>query len=63
MGRVSACTRCGISEWQGCPLSLHLDHVNGVNNDNRLENLRFLCPNCHSQTESYCKKGRGGAAR
>ena len=40
-------------EWQGKPLSLHLDHINGVNNDNRLENLRLLCPNCHSQTPTY----------
>jgi predicted RNA-binding Zn-ribbon protein involved in translation (DUF1610 family) len=63
LGRAYSCSPCGIREWRGRPLSLHLDHVNGVNNDNRLENLRFLCPNCHSQTESYCKKGRGGAAR
>ena len=42
------CARCGISEWQGLPLSLHLDHENGKNNDHRIENLRFLCPNCHS---------------
>ncbi len=34
-------------------LSMHLDHVNGVRNDNRLENLRMLCPNCHSQTPTY----------
>jgi ribosomal protein L40E len=40
----------------GKPLSLHLDHINGVNNDNRLENLRFLCPNCHTQTETYAGK-------
>ena len=42
------CAICGITEWNGKTLSLELDHINGVNNDNRLENLRFLCPNCHS---------------
>ena len=50
------CEKCGISEWQGKPLSLHLDHKNGVNNDNRLSNLRLLCPNCHSQTDTYAGK-------
>jgi hypothetical protein len=50
------CSKCGISDWLGEELCLHLDHINGVNNDNRLENLRFLCPNCHSQTETYCGK-------
>lgn len=45
-------------EWLGKSLSLHLDHINGINNDNRLENLRFLCPNCHSQTDTYCGKHR-----
>lgn len=40
------------------PLSLHLDHINGINNDNRLDNLRFLCPNCHSQTMTYAGKKR-----
>lgn len=47
------CAICGAIEWQGKTLSLELDHINGVNNDNRLENLRFLCPNCHSQTTTY----------
>lgn len=47
------CAICGISEWNGKTLSLELDHINGVNDDNRLENLRFLCPNCHSQTTTY----------
>lgn len=47
------CAICGCVEWQGKTLSLELDHINGINNDNRLENLRFLCPNCHSQTSTY----------
>lgn len=52
------CDICGIDEWQGKKLSLELDHINGVNNDNRLENLRFLCPNCHSQTVTYGSKNQ-----
>lgn len=48
------CAICGNNgEYNGLPLILQLDHINGVNNDNRLENLRFLCPNCHSQTETF----------
>ena len=49
----SVCAVCGIISWQDKPLSLHLHHINGVKNDNRLENLQMLCPNCHSQTDSY----------
>lgn len=52
------CAICGISEWLGKPLSLQLDHINGINNDHRKENLRFLCPNCHSQTETYAGKNK-----
>ncbi len=49
------CDLCSIIDiWEDKPLSLHLDHINGINNDNRLSNLRFLCPNCHSQTSTYC---------
>lgn len=44
--------------WAGKSITLHIDHLNGVSIDNRLENLRFLCPNCHSQTETYCGKNR-----
>jgi HNH endonuclease len=47
------CSVCGLSEWKGEYLSMHLDHVNGVRSDHRLENLRMLCPNCHSQTPTY----------
>ena len=52
------CAKCGIINWQNEPIVLQLDHINGVNNDHRLENLRFLCPNCHSQTETYAGKNK-----
>lgn len=48
------CCWCGIGpEWNGKKLTLQLDHINSVYNDNRIENLRFLCPNCHTQTDGY----------
>ena len=51
------CQVCGISEWRGKEISLQLDHINGTNSDNRIENLRFLCPNCHTQTSTWgCKR-------
>lgn len=52
------CSICGISTWQNKPLTLQLDHINGDNRDNRIENLRLLCPNCHSQTGTFCKKNK-----
>ena len=57
------CDSCGIADWQGQPLSLHLDHINGVNNDHRLENLRLLCPNCHSQTSTYAGRNKPSKPR
>lgn len=55
------CQVCGLGPtWQNQRLSLHMDHVNGDREDNRLSNLRMLCPNCHSQTSTYCgKKNKG----
>ena len=53
------CVKCGnTGEWMNEKISLEIDHINGVNNDNRLENLRILCPNCHSQTPTFKNKNR-----
>lgn len=51
------CECCGLTNyWNGKILTLQLDHINGNHNDNRLENLRVICPNCHSQTETFGNK-------
>lgn len=53
------CKECeNDGKWKDKKLSLQLDHINGVPNDNRIENLRFLCPNCHSQTNNFSGRNK-----
>lgn len=52
------CSCCGISEWNNKPITMQLDHIDGNSKNHLLENLRMLCPNCHSQTDTWCGKNK-----
>lgn len=56
--KENVCEHCGIFEWNGKTITLELDHIDGNNQNNLLNNLQILCPNCHSQTPTW--RGRGG---
>ncbi|OUD01547.1 HNH endonuclease signature motif containing protein [Streptomyces swartbergensis] len=59
VGVPEQCAECGIGpEWLGKPMTLEVDHVNGDWSDDRLENLRLLCPNCHAVTSTWCRGGQ-----
>jgi hypothetical protein len=61
--KVYKCECCGISEWNNKPITLELNHIDGINNNYRLENIEFLCPNCHSQTNNFRGKNKKKSAK
>lgn len=57
--RGHQCEECKITEWQGRPAPITLDHVDGNTDNNVKSNLKLLCPNCHAQTPTFCGKNMG----
>ena len=54
--RGNRCENCGLTQWLDKPIKLEIHHIDGDNQNDKEENLKVLCPNCHSFTENYCKK-------
>lgn len=53
--KENKCEDCGINEWNGKPITCELHHIDGDHTNHRLRNLKILCPNCHSQTDSFSR--------
>lgn len=60
--KENKCEICGITEWNGKPLNMELHHIDGNKNNNSLENLQILCPNCHAQTDNFRAKNNVNCA-
>jgi hypothetical protein len=58
--RKYECEICHLSEWNGNYIRLHIDHIDGNRTNNDIQNLRWLCPNCHAQTPTYCGRTNSG---
>ena len=56
--KENKCDSCGIIEWNGKPLTMQLDHIDGDSHNHKFDNIQFLCPNCHAQTDTYCGKNK-----
>ena len=56
--KENRCEICNLTEWNNKSISMQLDHIDGNSHNHKLDNLRMTCPNCHSQTETYCGKNK-----
>lgn len=63
VARYDYCFECKLNEWRGKPITLELEHIDGNCKNNALENCKLLCPNCHSQTDTFKGKNRGNSSR
>lgn len=61
--RGYACECCGITDYMSKPLTLEVDHIDGMSYNNSISNLRLLCPNCHSQTDTYKNRNKGNGRK
>jgi hypothetical protein len=52
------CSVCNLTKWMDKPIPLEIDHINGIHTDNTITNIRFICPNCHAQTDTYKGKNK-----